>query len=464
MNRFFITLLLFIWFGSAVAQISLPSFFSDNLVLQRNSEVKFWGWANRGTIVTVEPSWAKEPVKVKTNPHSRFDVVLKTPEAGGPYHITIRSGKDQKILQNVLIGEVWFCSGQSNMQWNSRNKLQEMLDELPNAKNPNIRLLQVANVAAYAPQDNTFGSWQECNSGSADGFSAIAYFYAKQLNEELKVPVGVIDASWGGTPAESWTPLSIIERDDELMRNAKRQKPSAARPHEPGLLWNSMVYPMSGYGIAGFLWYQGETNIITHSGYHKLFSRMISAWREQWGKEYPFYYVQIAPYDYKSKPEEQRGALLREQQVKTLTLPNTGMVVVTDLVPDVKNIHPARKKEVAERLVKMSLSDTYGREATDYKSPVYKSHTIQGNKMIILFDYLTNGLQTTGDTVTDLFIAGEDKVFVPASAKINGNKLEVYSKRIKTPKAVRFAFSDTSMSNLFTNSGLPVSPFRTDDW
>lgn len=446
------------------AQIHLPGFFSDNMVLQRNAEVNFWGWSKRGGTVRIIPSWSKDTVTTKVSGYGRFDVKLKTPEAGGPHSITILSGSESKVVNNVLIGEVWLCSGQSNMQWNSNNKLQEMLDELPRAHNPKVRLLQISNIAATSPQINVFDSWKECNPASAKGFSAIGYFIGKQLAKELDIPIGIINSSWGGTPAELWTPAKYIENDPEFLKNAKAFKLSASKPHEYATLWNAMIYPLVGYKIAGAFWYQGESNVDTYSSYSRLFSTMIKSWREAWGYEFPFYYVQIAPYDYKSKPEEQKGALLREQQVQTLVVPKTGMAVITDLVPDVKNIHPTRKREVAERLAQLALAEVYGRSMVDYKSPIYKSHKVEGNKIIVEFDYLEGSLQVKGNKITDLYIADDSRNFVPADYKIEKNKLIVFSKQIKNPVAVRFGFTDTSMPNLFNSKGLPVSPFRTDNW
>lgn len=463
MKHIFSILLLF-FAAPLFAQINLPSFFSDNMVLQRNAEVNFWGWGNRGGQVLIIPSWSKDTVKVKATGYARFDAKLKTPEAGGPYEITVVSGRNRKVLKNILIGEVWLCSGQSNMQWSSYNKLQEMIDELPNANNPNIRLLQVSNIATTAPQENIYDSWQECTSQTANGFSAIGYFIAKQLSKDLNMPIGIINSSWGGTPAEFWTPAKYIENDPELLKNAKVHKPAAGKPHEYATLWNAMVHPLAGYNIAGAFWYQGESNVGTYSGYNKLFSTMIKSWREAWKSDFPFYYVQIAPYDYKSSANEQKGALLREQQAQTLDVPKTAMAVITDLVPDVKNIHPTRKKEVAERLSNIALAEVYNKKAIDYKSPVYKSYKVDGNKIIIDFNYLEGKLQVKGKDITDLYIADDSKNFVPANYKIDKNKLIVFSKEIKKPVAVRFGFTDVAMPNLFNDKGLPVSPFRTDNW
>lgn len=462
--KYILSILMLCLSGQLFAQINLPSFFSDNMVLQRNAEVNFWGWARRGGQVKITPSWTNETITVKATGYARFDTKLKTPDAGGPYSITVVSGSQKRVINNILIGEVWLCSGQSNMQWSSHNKLQEMLDELPHAANPKVRLLQVSNIGANAPQNNIYDSWKECNTESATGFSAIGYFIAKQLSKELDVPVGIINSSWGGTPAEFWTPAKYIEQDEEFLKNSKAFKPSAGKPHEASTLWNAMIYPLAGYNIAGAFWYQGESNVDTYSSYNRLFTTMINSWREAWGYEFPFYYVQIAPYDYKSKPEEQKGALLREQQVQTLKLPKTAMAVVTDLVPDVKDIHPTKKREVAERLAQLALVEVYGKQMADYKSPVYKNHQIAGNRIIVEFDYLQGKLEVKGKKITDLFIADESRNFVPADYKIEKNRLVVYSSKVKKPVAVRFGFTDVSMPNLFNSNGLPVSPFRTDSW
>ncbi len=463
MKPFFFALTLFLSLNLK-AQINLPSFFSDNMVLQRNAEVNFWGWGVRGGEVTVTPSWSNQPIKVRANGYARFDTKLKTPEAGGPYEITISTGRFKKVIKNILIGEVWLCSGQSNMQWSSYNKLPEMLDEMPYAHNPKIRLLQVSNIGAASPQDNIYDSWKECTTQNVDGFSAIGYFIAKQLSTELNIPVGVINASWGGTPAEFWTPAKYIESDAELLNNAKLFKPAAARPHEYASLWNAMIHPLAGYTMAGIFWYQGEGNVGTYRSYDRLFSGLIKGWREAWKTEFPFYYVQIAPYNYKSPANEQKGALLREAQTKTLALPKTAMAVISDLVPDINNVHPTRKKEVAERLANIALAELYGKEKSDYKSPVYKNHKIEGDKIVIDFDYLQGKLQVKGAEITDLLIADESKNFIPANYKIEKNKLVVFSKQFKKPTAVRFGFTDTAMPNFFNSTGLPVAPFRTDSW
>ena len=443
--------------------LRLPSFFSNNMVLQRNADVNIWGWAQSGQKVIIKPSWSKDSVVAVTTGDATWKTKLPTTEAGGPYSITLLSQNQKIVLENILIGEVWIVSGQSNMQWSAQHKIKEMMDVLPGITNPNIRFLQVSNIASQTPQDNIFDSWQNCNPQSAASFSAIGYFFAEKLLSELKVPVGIINASWGGSSAEYWTPRAVVEKDEELLSNSKLQKLAPRKPYQPGVLWNSMIYPLVGYNIKGALWYQGEDNTVSYWGYDKLMKAMVNSWREDWNSNFPFYFVQIAPYNYKySIP---KAAYLREQQQLTaLTLENSGMVVTTDLVDDLKNIHPQQKRAVALRLAALALANDYEKEAVDYQSPIFKECIIQGDKIRVRFHYLTGGLKVNGKDINELFIAGKDKKFYPAKYKIEGNELIVFSSDVKEPVAVRFGFSDTALPNLFTKSGLPVSPFRTDDW
>lgn len=465
MKVLFNFLVIFVYaIGVANAQtLRVPSFFSDNMVLQQNADVKFWGWAKAGQKVKVIPSWSNDTVIAVTTGDAEWKTTLATPTAGGPYHIAIQSQGQELILDNVLIGEVWLCSGQSNMQWSALNNLKEMKVALPTITNPKIRFLQVSNIAAQTPQNDIYDKWTECNPQTAESFSAIGYFFAEKLYRELDVPIGIINTSWGGTSAEYWTPKEVIEADKELLANAGLQKVAPRKPYQPGVLWNSMVHPLAGYELAGALWYQGEDNTVSYWGYDKLMKALVSSWRAAWNKEFPFYFVQIAPYAYKY--DTPNAALLREQQsVTALTLPKSAMVVTTDLVDNIKDIHPQQKKAVASRLADIALVNDYGFKKVDFQSPIYKEHIVEGNKIRIRFAHLQGKLQIRGKAITDLFIAGEDKIFVPAACKIEGNELVVYATTIKKPLAVRFGFSNTATPNLFTDTGLPVAPFRTDQW
>ncbi|MDM1294001.1 sialate O-acetylesterase [Sphingobacterium sp. N143] len=445
-------------------RLRVPAFFSDNMVLQRQSMVNIWGWAKAGQKVLVIPSWRKDTLETVVTGDATWRTQVETPPAGGPHTIKFVSQQEHLELKNVMIGEVWVCSGQSNMQWSGANKLKEILDILPSSANPKIRLLQVSNIASQTPQDNIFDSWTVCGPQTLENFSAIGYFFAEKLSRELHVPVGIINASWGGSAAEYWTPKEKVESDEELKTYAAYQKLAPRKPYQPGVLWNSMLAPFAGYTMAGALWYQGEDNTISYAGYDKLIRTMVGAWREAWGYQFPFYFVQIAPHTY-SQYKKPNAALLREQQAKTACLlPRSGMVVTTDLVDDLKNIHPTRKKEVASRLADLALAEMYARPLVDYKSPTLKEYKVEGDKISISFSNLEGKLEVRGKEIIDLYIAGKDRKFYPAKFKLQGSELLVFSDQVKEPQAVRFGFTNVSMPNLFNARGLPVAPFRTDNW
>lgn len=459
--RFFpVPILLLLSFHS-MAAIRLPSVIASNMVLQQQSEVNLWGWADPGEKIFVTASWDNKTDSVTTTRDANWKIKISTPRAGGPYTITLK-GNSTIVLDNILIGEVWICSGQSNMEWSSYQNLQQIIDEMPNANNTNIRLFHIPKTTATAPQDNSAGQWKVCSPETLKGFSAVGYFFGKKLQHDLNVPIGLINASWGGTPAEVWTPAKEVTDDPVLKAAADKQNLTPWWPGLPGYAYNAMISPLTNFTIAGAIWYQGESNTGTAATYQQLFSKMISSWRKAWEKEFPFYYVQIAPYAYGNK---NIGALLREQQAKTLSLPRTGMVVITDLVDNVKDIHPKNKKDVADRLANWALAETYNLNIPAYKNPVYKSMEVKDNKVSLYFDNAPTGFMVKGkEKPSEFFIAGEDRNFLPAEVKLEKDKLIVYNKTIKKPVAVRFAFSNTAMPNVFSKEGLPVGPFRTDDW
>ncbi|WP_316811926.1 sialate O-acetylesterase [Pedobacter heparinus] len=448
------------------AQLRLPNFFSDHMVIQRDTSTLVWGWAKAGAEVKLIPSWNNDTSKVIATGNAKWQYKLKTGAAGGPHQLTIISLKDTLVLKDILFGEVWLCSGQSNMQWSSVNKLQEMIDILPKIKNNSIRLLNVGNVAADHPQDNLNDSWTVCDSASASTFSAIGYFYADKLHKELNVPVGIINSSWGGTCAEVWTPEELVSGDPVLHKASLAKGVAPRKPNLPGRTWNSMIYPLVGYAIKGALWYQGEDNVGTWFSYEKLMSAMIQSWRKAWNHQFPFYFAQIAPYDYKNK-ELPKAALLREAQTKTmLNNDNVYMVLTSDLVPDVKNIHPTRKHEVANRFADIALVKTYKTKSVNPFSPVYKSHTISGNQIVVEFYFMGNEKLSVSknEKISELYIAGPDKKFYPAEYKISGNKLRAWSKSVPVPVALRYAFTETDLTHFKSSNGLPVGLFRTDKW
>ena len=441
------------------AAVRLPSIIGSHMVLQQQSEVKLWGWCAPAEKVTVKTSWDTITYKTIGSSSAKWSLKIKTPAAGGPYTLTINGST---ILEDVMIGEVWLCSGQSNMEWSGDQGIKQSLDEMPHANNQKIRLFYVSKATSEYPQENCAGSWKVCSPEEMKHFSSIGYFFGKDLQQAMNIPVGLINSNWGGTPAETWTPKNEVESDPQLSNAAKKIEPTDWWPTLPGDAYNAMIYPLANFEISGVIWYQGETNVPTYSTYKQLLTRMISAWRESWKKEFPFYYVQIAPFS--GYGEHDFCALQRETMTKCLSIPKTGMVVISDLVEDIKNIHPVDKIGVADRLANLALSETYGKSGLNYRFPLYKGMKNEKNKIRILFDYADHGLMCKGKTITEIYIAGADRQFLPAMAKIDGNTLIVWNKSIKAPVAVRFGFTNTAIPNLFSKEGLPVNLFRTDNW
>ena len=348
-----------IFSGKGKAQITLPRFFSDHMVLKSDAETLFWGWSPPGRTVYIKPSWLPDTLKTVALGTSKWKVNLPTTKAGGPYNIVIISENDTVQLNDVLMGEVWICSGQSNMHWNANDKLPQMLEELQRPLPKNIRLLNVRNIASPSPQEDIYDEWSLCDAASLQSFSAIGYFFAQKLNTELNVPIGVINASWNGTSADVWVPAGEVLSDSLLVQKSRLQSVAPRKPNLPGEAWNAMIYPFVGYSISGALWYQGENNTVSWDGYAALLTKLIQSWRKNWNANFPFYFAQIAPYNYKNKGI-QKGALVREAQSQvSLSVENTGMVLTSDLVNDVNNIHPQMKKEVALRLAGLALNNVY---------------------------------------------------------------------------------------------------------
>lgn len=443
----------------AIANVRLPSIIGSHMVLQQQSEVTFWGWSDSQEKITIQVPWDTTHYTAIGSRNANWQIKIKTPAAGGPYTITV-TGRNTIVLEDVLVGEVWVCSGQSNMEWNVNGSMHP--DEAKTANNNNIRFFYIARFTSDYPQDDVPGSWVVCTPDNARWFSAIGYFFGRKLQQSLNAPVGLISSSWGGTPAEVWTPKDVIESDPALKAAAANlQSNFPGWPLAPGKAFNAMINPLTNFSIAGVLWYQGEANVGAHTNYNHLLTTMIGTWRKAWNKEFPFYYVQIAPFSY---GENNVCALMREAQTTVLTYPKTGMVVVSDLVENVNDIHPRNKLDVGIRLANYALGDTYGKTGIAYKSPQYKDMKVEKNKIRISFDNVLTGLKTSGGEPTEFYIAGADQNFVKASAKIEGNTVVVSSKEVKNPVAVRFGFSNTAIPNLFSKEGLPVNLFRTDNW
>jgi len=446
---------------SMFGKIILPSIFSDNMVLQQNSKVAIWGWSDPGETVKIVTSWSsKDTIKVKADNTSEWKTNIQTIGAGGPYSIQIL-GSSKVQLNNVMLGEVWICSGQSNMEMSVNWKLINGEDEASKANNPNIRIFHVQKIGAEYPQQTCNATWAVCSPETMRATSAVGYFFARELQQKLNVPVGIIVSAWGGTPAEVWIEKSRIDNNPELNK-AKYNEHFDGWPGTPGTLYNSMIAPVVPFGIAGAIWYQGESNCNNYPIYSHLMKTLIENWRSDFKKEFPFYLVQIAPYDYGVKGTSE---YIREQQeIVTKTVPNTGMVVISDLVDNIKDIHPKNKLDVGKRLAAYALAETYKQNISAYKSPAYQSMQIEKDKVHLTFSNVLSGLKCIGKTPAKFLVAGDDKNFVSATAKIEGNTIVLSSKLVKTPVAVRFCFDDTSMPDVFSIEGLPLAPFRTDKW
>jgi len=459
------------------AKITLPGVFSDNMVLQQNSSVAIWGKGNPSSVIHISCPWFTGGTKQHpiieyvsiTDKNGNWRTSIKTPKAGGPYTITIYD-KDTVKINNVLIGEVWFCSGQSNMEMPMRGfknqpvaNSNEMLLE---ADNNQLRLFDTKRNASKMPADTLGGEWKMSNTEVASEFSAVAYLYGSMLQKKLNVPVGIIVSSWGGTKIQTWMDAeSLTDFPKDLNEYTTKIDTAKEKQKLPTTLFNGMIAPFAGYGIKGFIWYQGETNRYDPAGYLKLLPKMVSSWRTHWQSKdsLPFYYVQIAPYGNKDTTKSVRG--VREAQMKALAIiPNSGMAITTDIGTEAF-IHPPYKKEVSQRLLYWALAKTYGYKGILYSGPIYNSMFINKNIATIKFDYAERGLSTYGNDLVNFEIAGEDRIFYQATAKIQSDgTLDVWCDKVPNPVAVRYAWKDYVKGELFNTAGLPASSFRTDEW
>jgi sialate O-acetylesterase len=444
--------------GTLHAAVKLPGVFGDNMVLQRDRAVPVWGWADKGEEVTVKI--AKQTRSAKAGEDGRWQVTLEKLNVGEPLKMKIKGSSGKEIVfSNVLVGEVWVCSGQSNMEMGV-GACNDAKAEIAAADYPNLRLFTVQKNKAAQPADDVKAAWLPCtpeNIGPNNwgSFSAAAYYFGRQLHKELGVPVGLIHTSWGGTPAEFWTSRKALEADPALKSLARG---------ESSCLYNGMIAPLIPYGIRGAIWYQGESNIGRAYQYRTLFPAMIRNWRADWGQgDFPFGFVQIAPFRY-GKNDPALWAELCEAQAMTLqNTPNTGMAVTVD-VGDVKDIHPKNKQDVGKRLALWALAKVYGKDIV-YSGPLYKSMAVEGGKIRLRFEHADGGLfSLDGNPLTDFTVAGADQKFVPASAEIDGDAVVVSSPEVAAPVAVRFAWHDDTSPNLVNQEGLPAGPFRTDSW
>jgi sialate O-acetylesterase len=483
-------------FKSPATNVKVQTLFTDHMVLQKGVILPVWGTADPGGKVSVSINGQKKTDVVLQDSTWRID--LDPMEYGGPYQMQI-IGAETIALENVVVGEVWVASGQSNMQWTvARSNNQE--EEIAAAQYPNIRLFQHERVLNWKPQTKvSCDGWQVCSPETIEEFSAVAYFFGRHLNQELDVPIGIIHTSWGGTPAEAWTSsaslkllpdyapiVKAMEADssyvknlqaeyDEKLQEWQKLKDSGAKDlprkprgilhsHRPTVLYNAMINPLIPYAIKGAIWYQGESNANRAFQYRSLFQTMITDWRTQWKQgDFSFYFVQLANFKArKAVPADDDWAELREAQNLALGLPNTGMAVTID-IGQADDIHPRNKQDVGKRLALNALKLDYGKDIV-HSGPVYKSMAVEGNSVRLTFDHVGSGLTTRAAELVGFAIAGKDSAFTWAEAKIDGETVVVNSPYVENPIAVRYAWASNPMCNLYNNEGLPASPFRTDEW
>jgi len=475
----------------ASATVTLPKLISDHMVFQCDMPVRVWGSAAPGESVRVR--FRDQTVRAQADDQGRWELFLQPMDAGGPNDMRVE-GNNRLVVRDILVGEVWIASGQSNMRWRV-DQSNDADAEIAAAKYPRIRLFQVELDTAGEPRADVTGVWKRCSPESAGVFSAVGYFFGRRLHQELNVPVGIIQSAWGGTPAEAWTSREKLRADPALWFYLNRwdrvlaewpaariryerdlaawkRLPEADRPpepraprgpghqHAPAALYNAMVAPLTPYGIRGAIWYQGESNAGADQArlYRRLFRTMIEDWRSRWGQgPFPFLFVQLANY--------QTGGdwpTLRESQTEALALRNTGMAVTVD-IGDPEDIHPRNKQDAGKRLALWALAGTYGRKIV-HSGPLYRQMTTEGDRIRLWFDHTGAGLKAWDGALRGFLIAGPDHVFHPAEAAIDGATVVVSSRLVEEPKAVRYAWDDDPPNNLRNSADLPASPFRTDDW
>jgi sialate O-acetylesterase len=456
------------------AKVMLPAIFTDNMVLQQKTNAAIWGKADPGKTVSLSTTWGVKTYTALADEKGNWKIKIATPSFGGPYDISISDG-EKLMLTNVLIGEVWLCSGQSNMQlplagWGKINNYQQ---EIADAKYPNIRLFQTQHVASNLPLEDAkvdMNGWKPCSPETVPEFSAVAYFFAREIYKKTGVPIGLIHTSWGGTVVEAWMSGTALKDNADFAAVAKKIAETPAEPtldkepNHPTVLYNALIHPFIQYAIKGVIWYQGESNAERANQYRKLFPAMITDWRAQWGiGNFPFYFVQLANYKkVNDEPVASDWAELRDAQLQTLSIPNTGMAVTID-VGDAVDIHPKNKQDVGKRLALIALAKTYGVK-TPYSGPMVQSQKINGNSIKLTFKFADKGLKAKSGALKGFAIAGADQKFHWAEANIKGKQIVVSSKEVPNPVAVRYAWADNPVCNLVNGAGLPASPFRTDDW
>ena len=427
----------------ASGELRLPKVIGSHMVLQRDVRPVIWGWGAKGEKVTVALD-GDNKATTKVDRRGAWRVTLKAMKADGKAHKLVVTqntdeGKQTIELEDILIGDVWVGSGQSNMEW-SLSRTETAGQAIKEANHPKIRLFHVPRVQSGAPARDVNAMWRVCTPQTVPGFSAALYHFGKRLHKDLDVPMGLIHSAWSGSPIEPW-----------IIADGKS-----------GGMYNGMIAPLVPFPIRGAIWYQGESNVNNARAYYARMKALILGWRKAWGTEFPFYFVQIAPWAGGYGPGQLPA--LWEAQVASLKIPNTGMAVTTDIVHNIGDIHPRNKRDVGKRLALWALAKAYGKDVV-YSGPLYKSMKVEGKKIRISLAHTGGGLQSRdGKPLNEFQIAGADGRFVPAKATIDGNAVVVESDKIAAPTQVRFGWHKTANPNLMNKEGLPASPFRTNGW
>lgn len=459
--------LIVILFGAhmVVAKVKLPAVIADHMVLQQQTDITLWGESDSKKIVKIITSWNHKEYAVIPDKYGKWLIKVSTPKAGGPFQISFSDG-EKKVLNDILIGEVWVCSGQSNMEMPMRGfNAQPILNSneiIAESKNYNLRLFKVARATSITPLDNCEGDWRISKPETVSEFSALAYQYGNILQKQLNVPIGLILASVGGTMIQTWMSNTSLNSFPEVKIPVSLDTIKA--PHkEPTALFNGMINPIIPFGIKGFIWYQGESNRHQPELYLNLFPALVADWRQRWNQgQLPFYFVQIAPYG--SITKTLNGTRLRESQLKAMNIiPNSGMVSAIDVGME-KYIHASDKTTLAKRLSYWALAKTYQNFGIAFNGPIYKKLVVTGDIAILQFGNAKNGLTSFNKPLNYFEVAGIDKVFYPAKANIKADKIELQSEKVKNPVAVRYAFKEFVIGDLYNTEGLPASSFRTDNW
>jgi len=455
---FILTICTFLLSGLHAQTLKLASIFADDMVLQQNDQVPIWGWTNSGGEVTIIPSWG-DTIKINAEGTSKWKTTIPTPDGSyTPHSIQIiGSSKAQSIfIQNILIGEVWLASGQSNMEWNNTwLRVDNYKEEVGSANLPNLRFFKVNLKTNPTPLDDLWGAWNVCTPDVMMETSGTGYYFAKHLQDSLKVPVGVIVDAWGGTPIEFWYPEESFSDQEELVKSTNKQKEYMWFPaSQTGWGYNAMTYPMEDFSIAGIIWYQGESNATDPELYADKMEVLINERRKQFNRDLPFYYVQIAPYRYNA---DTRSEVIRDEQRLAQRISNTGMIVTSD-IGDTVNIHPSNKKDVGLRLANLALKYHYEVIEGLVESPVFKSAVFEKKYVDISFQY-GEGLYFDGEERGLFQVAGNDGVFKTVKAKIIDGKVRLDTRKIDSPQQVQFAFTNTATPVLFNGAKLPASCF-----